>query len=90
MVTIGNDNSNNLWEKHFVGERLPADVERVIREDFIRAKYQTKSWIIRPTGETQENLNKLLCVSVASDNLMRTVELLAHGANVGLPAECSN
>lgn len=82
MVTIGNNNANSLWEKYCTGDRLPADVEREIRETFIRAKYQTKSWIPRPTGESRETLSRLLCVSVTTDNLLRTVELLAHGANV--------
>ena len=63
-------------------ERLPPDVERDIREGFIRAKYQDKSWIPTPTGESQDMLNKLLCVAVTTDNLMRTVELLVRGADV--------
>ena len=52
MVTIGNDNANSFWEHHYLGKRLPADVEREIREEFIRAKYQVKSWIasILPFG----------------------------------------
>ncbi len=82
MVDIGNNSSNNFWEKHFNGECLPHDVERDIRENFIRAKYETMSWIPRPTGESQESLNKLLCVCVKTNNLMRTIELLAHGAQV--------
>lgn len=63
-------------------ERLPADVERDIREGFIRAKYEVKSWIPTPTGESKEALNKLLCVAVKTDNLLRTVELLTRGADV--------
>ena len=82
MVRVGNENSNKFWERHFNGDRLPQDVERDIRENFIRAKYEMKSWIPRPTGESQEVLNKLLCVCVQTDNLMRTIELLAHGADV--------
>ena len=82
MQEIGNDNGNSFWEKHWSGERLPADVEREIRESFIRSKYQTKSWIPIPTGESKEALNKLLCISIGNGNLMRTVELLVHGADV--------
>ena len=82
MVDIGNENSNKFWERHYNGDRLPHDVERDIRENFIRAKYEIMSWIPRPTGESQEVLNKLLCVCVKTSNLMRTIELLAHGAKV--------
>ena len=83
MNTIGNERSNSFWERHSQRrDRLPADVERDIRENFIRAKYQVKSWIPTPTGESQETLNKLLCVAVKNDNLMRTVELLTLGADV--------
>jgi len=82
MVDVGNENSNGFWERHFSGSRLPADVERDIRENFIRAKYETKSWIPRSTGESQQALDKLLCVAATTNNLMRTIELLAHGAQV--------
>ena len=82
MQEIGNDNGNRFWEKHWSGERLPADVEREIRENFIRAKYQMKSWIPRPTGESKEALSRLLCISVGTSNLIRTLELLTHGADV--------
>ena len=83
MNIIGNERSNSFWERHSQHrEKLPADVERDIRENFIRAKYQVKSWIPTPTGESQEALNKLLRVAVKTDNLMRTVELLTLGADV--------
>ena len=83
MNMIGNERSNSFWERHSQRrERLPADVERDIRENFIRAKYQVKSWIPTPTGESKEALNKLLQVAVKTDNLMRTVELLTLGADV--------
>ena len=83
MNVIGNERANSFWERHSQHkERLPADVERDIRENFIRAKYQVKSWIPTPTGESKETLNKLLRVAVKTDNLMRTVELLTLGADV--------
>ena len=83
MNVIGNERANSFWERHSQRkERLPADVERDIRENFIRAKYQVKSWIPTPTGESKETLNKLLRVAVKTDNLMRTVELLTLGADV--------
>ena len=83
MNVIGNERANSFWERHSQRkERLPADVERDIREHFIRAKYQVKSWIPTPTGESKETLNKLLRVAVKTDNLMRTVELLTLGADV--------
>ena len=82
MVTIGNDNANSFWEHHYPGKRLPADVEREIREEFIRAKYQVKSWIANPSGEGKEALSRQLCSSVMTSNLMRTMELLVHGADV--------
>ena len=82
MVTIGNDNANSFWEHHYLGKRLPADVEREIREEFIRAKYQVKSWIATPSVEGKEALSHQLCSSVKTSNLMRTMELLVHGADV--------
>ena len=82
MVQIGNDNSNSFWEKHHTKECLPADVEREIREPYIRAKYEMKSWIPRRTGESKEMLSQLLCIAVENGDLMRTIELLAHGADV--------
>ena len=82
MVTIGNDNANSFWEHHYHGTRLPADVEREIREQFIRAKYQDKSWIDNSSREIKEALSRKLCSSVKTHNLMRTMELLVHGADV--------
>ena len=82
MVTIGNDNANSFWEHHYLGKCLPADVEREIREEFIRAKYQVKAWIASPSGEGKEALSRQVCSSVKTNNLMRTMELLVHGADV--------
>ncbi|CAI8051664.1 Arf-GAP with Rho-GAP domain, ANK repeat and PH domain-containing protein 1 [Geodia barretti] len=82
MVEIGNERSNQFWEKHCQQERLEAGVERDIRESFIRAKYQDRAWIPQPTGEDREALSKQLLVCVASNNLMRTIQLLVHGADV--------
>ena len=83
MVEIGNERSNQFWEKHCKQERLQAGVERDIRECFIRAKYQDRSWIPQPSAEDRETLSQQLLVCVASNNLMRTIQLLVHGAKVG-------
>ena len=90
MVTIGNDNANSFWEHHYHGTRLPADVEREIREQFIRAKYQDKSWIDNSSREMKEALNRKLCSSVKTNNLMRTMELLVHGADVSYSGSLIN
>ncbi len=82
MVKIGNNRSNEFWEKHLQSPRLDANVEDEIRETFIHAKYVTRSWIPRETSENKDTLNALLCENVATDNLLKTVELLALGANV--------
>lgn len=82
MTKIGNNNSNGFWEHHYQGERLPADVESEIRENFIQAKYITRSWIPMSTMENKDVLSNLLCENVATDNLMKTIELIALGANV--------
>jgi hypothetical protein len=82
MVKIGNDNSNRFWEHHYQGERLPADVESEIRENFIHAKYITRSWVPMSTVENKEVLDNMLCENAASNDLMKTIELLALGANV--------
>lgn len=79
-MRIGNDNSNKFWEHHCQGERLPADVEDEIRENFISAKYVTRSWIPQ---NSVENMDLMLCESVATEHLMKTIELIALGANVG-------
>ena len=90
MVTIGNDNANSFWEHHYHGTRLPADVEREIREQFIRAKYQDKLWIDNSSREMKEALNRKLCSSVKTNNLMRTMELLVHGADVSYSGSLIN
>ena len=83
MVNIGNDESNEFWEHHYKGERLPADVESAIRENFLQAKYVNRSWIPREDSvEDKEALSRQLCENVATDDLMRTVKLIALGANV--------
>ena len=82
MVKIGNGNSNSFWEHHYNGERLPANVESEIRENFITAKYVTRSWVPMTTVETKDRLSNLLCENVTSDNLMKSIELIALGANV--------
>ena len=83
MVEIGNKKSNEFWEKHYQRSRLPADVEKEIRENFIRAKYVMRSWIpVEPDNGELLDLDHSLCKNVATDNLMKTIELLARGANV--------
>ncbi len=82
-MDIGNGESNSFWEKHCKGSRLPADVEKEIREEFIRAKYLTRSWIpVSTVDGSGPSFNELLCENVATDNLLRTIELMAQGANV--------
>ena len=85
MKVIGNDLSNQFWEHHHQQrERLPANVEREIREQFIRAKYQTKSWIPRRNTSVIEVLNIALCENVKTDNVMETVRLFAYGCDVSV------
>lgn len=84
MVKIGNGNSNSFWEHHYKGERLPANMESEIRENFIHAKYVTRSWIPMTTVETKDALSSHLCENVTSDSLMKTIQLIALGANVSL------
>ena len=85
MVKIGNSNSNRFWETHMQSPRLEANVEDVIRESFLHAKYVTRSWIPRDRIEDKDILSTHLCENVATDDLMKTVELLALGANVRNP-----
>ena len=59
MVAIGNEKANMFWEKHFQGERIAGNSPREIRENFIRSKYESKCWIPRSSGDTQEVLNKV-------------------------------
>lgn len=84
MVEIGNDKSNAFWEQHYTGSGLPSDVEQEIRENFTHAKYVTRSWVPRTAiaAEGKDTLGHLLCQNVSTDNLMRTIELIALGANV--------
>lgn len=82
MVKIGNNHSNNFWERHYQGQSLPADVEDEIRENFLTAKYVNRSWVPQGNVENKEALGVMLCQNVATDNLMRTIELIAIGANV--------
>ena len=82
MLKIGNDNSNSFWEHHYKSERLPANVEDEIRENFLSAKYVTRSWIPQQCVENKDSLDQLLCENVATDTVLRTIELIALGANV--------
>ena len=59
----------------------PHYVCRDIREAFIRAKYENKAWVPR-SGSPPETLSKALCVSVATDNVERSYELICGGASV--------
>ena len=64
---------------------------RDIRENFIRAKYELKAWIPRDAHSLHEVLNKKLCQVVKTDDVMATLELIVHGANVCLsvcPSVC--
>ena len=81
MILIGNDNSNQFWEHHCRQDRLPASVEREIRENFIRSKYQTKCWVPR-CELSKEELSHQLCAAILGDDLMDTVRLLTQGADV--------
>ena len=83
MNAIGNENSNMFWERKFTEERLAANTEREVKQNFICSKYQHRQWI-EGVYEKQDVLNKLLRVSVKGANLMRTIELLASGAKVGV------
>ena len=82
MVVIGNHNSNQFWEKYYKGEKLTSNVEKEIREEFLRAKYLTRSWIPSSEGHTKDSLNQQLCKNVSTPNILRTIELLALGADV--------
>lgn len=86
MVEIGNDNSNSFWQRHYKGDRLASNEEKEIREDFLRAKYLTRSWVQSEEGETKDSLSLKLCENVTTDNYLRTIELIAQGADVSSPA----
>jgi hypothetical protein len=81
MVALGNSTANRFWEHHLQQEKLDAEVERDIREAFIRAKYETKAWIPR-VGDDKVTLSKALCVSVTTPNVQRSYELICSGADV--------
>ena len=82
MVAIGNDRANRFWEYHYVGEKLPHDVEREIRETFIRSKYQGRSWIPPAESSSKEQLSRQLCENVKTGDLLKTLSLVVHGADV--------
>ena len=57
-------------------------MNRDIRENFIRAKYELKAWIPRDSYTPHDVLNKQLCQTVKTDDVMATLELIVRGANV--------
>ena len=57
---------------------------RDIRENFIRAKYELKAWIPREDSIPPDLLNKRLCEAVKTDDVITTLQLIVHGANVRL------
>ena len=78
--------SNNMLVKvcHCRGPTLFTFTFRDIRENFIRAKYELKAWIPRQAYSPHEVLNKQLCQTVKTDDVMATLELIVQGANVCL------
>ncbi len=89
MVEIGNDNSNSFWQRHYKGDRLASNEVKEIREDFLRAKYLTRSWIPSEEIDTKDSLSLKLCENVTTDNFLRTIELIALGADVSVAAGVS-
>ncbi|XP_033212377.1 ARF GTPase-activating protein GIT1 isoform X3 [Belonocnema kinseyi] len=91
--TLHDSGANNIWEHSLLdpnnsktSRRKPQskDLLHPVKEDFIRAKHQQLSFILRPSKEefcTEEEISRQLHSSVRTSNLETSLRLLAQGAN---------
>eukprot|EP01090_Pellita_catalonica_P002679 TRINITY_DN1224_c0_g2_i1.p1 TRINITY_DN1224_c0_g2~~TRINITY_DN1224_c0_g2_i1.p1 ORF type:complete len:690 (+),score=160.69 TRINITY_DN1224_c0_g2_i1:269-2338(+) len=88
MKTIGNAKANSIWEFNVSQSLKPsASSDRETRDRYIRAKYQLKRFIERPTPELSKNLNKYLYEATMENDLLGVYKLIAQGAEVNVKDE---
>ncbi|XP_024943398.1 ARF GTPase-activating protein GIT1 isoform X2 [Cephus cinctus] len=94
MVRTLNDNgANSIWEHSLLDpsnskisrrKPQPKDPLHPVKAEFIKAKHQQLTFVLRPSKEefcTEEELSRQLHSSVRTGNLETSLRLLAQGAN---------
>ncbi|XP_043520855.1 ARF GTPase-activating protein GIT1 [Frieseomelitta varia] len=93
VYTLSDNGANSIWEHSLldpsnskISRRKPQakDPLHPIKADFIKAKHQHLTFILRPSKEeccNEEELSKQLHSSVRTSNLETSLRLLAQGAN---------
>ncbi|XP_054273638.1 ARF GTPase-activating protein GIT2 isoform X2 [Macrosteles quadrilineatus] len=86
VQALNNSNINTLWEHTLCDPKSPKkkphtrDALHPTKADFIRAKHQLSSYVLR-SSDTEEELNQQLHSSVRTGNLETSLRLLAQGAD---------
>jgi len=85
--TVGNTNSNAIWEAALSGQKARSKPDptasRAMREMWIKAKYQLKSFLAKDMEKDQERLNAGLFAAIENDSPLDVLKMLAWGANPG-------
>eukprot|EP00808_Paulinella_micropora_P021165 g68227.t1 len=95
LKTIGNKNSNKIWEASLISNpahmkmRPTRQSDRGLREQFIRDKYEKKQFVGPNKNKPVAKLNSRLWKAIEDDNSIAMLEALAWGAdpNHSNPAE---
>lgn len=86
VQALNNGNINSLWEHALCDGKAsrkkpqPKDPLHPTKADFIRAKHQQLSFIVR-SSDSEDDLNQQLHSSVRTGNLETSLRLLAQGAD---------
>ncbi|KAI5701882.1 hypothetical protein M8J75_014357 [Diaphorina citri] len=85
LMTLTNGGAPSLWEHSLCESKtkkkpVPSDPLHPTKAEFIKAKYEQLSFMIR-SNDTQEELNQQLHSSVRTSNLDTSLRLLSQGAD---------
>ncbi|KAL1456656.1 hypothetical protein WDU94_001369 [Cyamophila willieti] len=86
LMTLTNGGANCLWEHSLCDSKAnkkkpsPSDPLHPTKEDFIKAKYEQLSFVLR-SSDSVEDLNQQLHSSVRTSNLDTSLRLLSQGAD---------
>jgi len=85
MKEVGNTKFNLLFEHHIAPDQIkPTDKsDRMAKEQWIRAKYKTKDFIIKSTLPPEE-LSKMLyeMIQTGQKDIIRYIKLISQGAEI--------
>jgi len=79
LKAIGNKNSNEIWERDPKVKRPTSTSDRYVREMFVRAKYEMKSFLGERDAK-KDKLNEMLWTGIHDDQPSIMLKALACGA----------